>query len=420
MQNKNNFNVNYTLSNEICSGCGICEVTCYSEAITIVVEKGNFRPRVDADKCINCGLCVKVCPGIGADLIGMAKTIHIDKNIHEDKYIGRFLNCFTGFSNDHNLRYHSASGGSLTQFLIWLLEKKKIDGAIVTKFDKNSPLKVNSFIATSKEEIISAKSSKYSPVSLHNAIKELRNAPDGRYIVVGLPCHMAGIRKLMAIDKRIREKIAGLFGIYCSGSRTFYMTEYLMHYHNIELDKLDYLAYRDNGCLGGMVAKGDGIDFYEDYQRYCHPLRTMFHPRRCLLCADHFAELADISFGDIHIEPYKKDKIGINSIIARNQIWQNILYEARQDGCLSIEPLDYNLLLKSQNMAKVKKSRYVGYGLLLKKLGKVVPDYGTTYGETIKIKYFIGYIRNTIDRFIGSHKILWSLISIINSKVNIH
>ncbi|MCS2715593.1 hypothetical protein NXW16_19855 [Bacteroides thetaiotaomicron] len=42
----------------------------------------------------------------------------------------------------------------VTQLLVWMLEKKLIDGAAVTAFSSKSELLVHSFIATTKEEIL--------------------------------------------------------------------------------------------------------------------------------------------------------------------------------------------------------------------------------------------------------------------------
>lgn len=416
-------NINIVLLHNICTGCGICEALCPNDAINFIVQNGRLLPSIDDHKCRNskgCHRCYDACPGVGIDLVRVAKNLFVDENMHENKYLGRYVACFTGCSANQDLRYHAASGGMVSQFLIWLLENDKIDGAIVTKFVKEAPLKVKSFIATSKEDILASKSSKYAPVSLHSAVKELREAKGKQYVVVGVPCHIEGMRKLMAIDKRIREKVVGLFAIYCSGSRTFCMTEYIMKEHKIDINSIDYLSYRDNGCLGGMVVKGKNVNFYEDYQRYCHPLRTMFHPRRCLFCVDHFGELADVSFGDIHIKPFSDDKIGINSVVTRTTYWQQLLKEAEKSGCLTLKPLDVKLLLESQKMAKIKKTRYIGYCLLNKKLGRTVPDYGTTYGIKLSMSHVIDYIKNSVDRYIGCHKRLWFLIPVIKSKVYIH
>ena len=416
-------NISYTLKNNLCTGCGICQGACPSHAVSIVVHKGEFRPQIDVSRCNNskgCHRCYDVCPGLGANLLELAKKEFGEDGVIEDKYIGRYLECYTGYSKDEELRYHAASGGCVSQFLIWLLENKKIDGAVVTKFDKSAPLKVRSFIAKSKAEVLLAKSSKYAPVSLFDVVQDVKKDEGSRFVIVGVPCQIEGVRKLLSIDKKFREKVCGLFSIYCSGSRTFNFTEYIMKERKIDLEKLDYLAYRDNGCLGGLVAKGTNIDFYEDYQSYCHPLRSIFIPRRCTLCVDHFGELSDLSFGDIHIAPYSADKIGINSIVARTSKWKKLLENAAADGVLSLDKLSPSILLESQKMAKVKKSRNVSYGLLLKKLGRKVPDYGSTYNARLKIKTILDFLQMRMQQFIGRHNKLWFLIPLLKGKVNIH
>ncbi len=413
-------NITYTLRSGLCTGCGICQGACPSDAIKFVIDNGEFRPVVDNIKCNNrkgCHRCYDACPGLGVNLIEYATDLYNEENIRVDKYIGRYIHCYTGYSTDEGLRFHSASGGVLSQFLIWLLNNNYVDGAVVTRFNKKSPLKVETFIATTPDEIRAAKSSKYSPVTFNNVVRDIKVATGKRYVIVGLPCHIEGLRKLMNADSKLREKIVGLFAIYCSGSRTFNFTEYLFKARGIDIDKVNYLAYRDNGCLGGMVVKGDCIDYYEDYLSYSNPLRTIFYPRRCLLCADHFGELADVCFGDIYVKPYSDDKIGVNSVVVRSNYWNQMLRQAREDGVITLEELDEKVLLSSQNMAKVKKSRNIAYGFLNKKLNRVVPDYGNTYRAKITFKVIINYIRMSSERFIGRHENLWWVIPFVKSKL---
>ena len=131
-------------------------------------------------------------------------ALNFDETKH-DKLIGAYIKCFTGHSNDYNIRYHSASGGMVTQLLIWLLEKKYINGAYVTKFNPQNELMVESFLATTKEEIIQSKSSKYSPVTLNTAIESIKSK-EGKFIIVGVPCHIQGFRKYERIDKTFKNK----------------------------------------------------------------------------------------------------------------------------------------------------------------------------------------------------------------------
>lgn len=439
-----NPNINYTLNNDICTGCGICEGACPSGAIITVVKGGRFLPQIDDERCNNkkgCHRCYDSCPGVGVDLMKIARERFTDPGTQEDKMCGRYLKCYTGYSNDHEVRYHCASGGMVSQFLIWLLENKKIDGAVVTKFDSENPLLATSFIATTREEIISARSSKYSPVSLHNAAQDIKAAKGMHYVVVGLPCHIEGMRKLMAIDKKLREKISGLFAIYCSCGRTFYMTEHVFKERGISKNDLTYFQYRDEGCLGKMVAKSsekgggtikvvnchsesilydDERVYKEHFQSYYHPLRSFFIPRRCLLCIDHYGELGDICFGDIHIKPYSDDKIGVNSIIVKKQNWLDLLMECAEDGDIQINEIPFETISVSQQMSFKKKGRNGAFINIGKKLGWVMPKYDVDYLRQPTHHDWMNYAQNRIQQFLGRHKWLWPLVTKMKSKVNIH
>lgn len=405
-------NISYTLKHDLCTGCGICSGACPSGAISTVICNGRFLPTVDESRCNNskgCHRCYDACPGVGVEL---TKGVSFLNGPYNAPLIGLFHSCYVGYSSDKDLRYHAASGGMVSQFLVWLLENKKIDGAIVSRFEKSNPLKVKSFIARTKEDVLAAKSSKYAPVSMHDAVKELKAAPEGKYVVVGLPCHIQGFRKLEAIDKKLASKVIGHFAIYCSASRTFNFTEYVMKERGIRIDDIDYLAYRDRGNQGGLVVQGKDIDYYQDYRKYCHPLKSIFNPRRCLLCIDHYGELSDISFGDINIAPYNEDKVGINSIIVRTPIWHALLKEAEDSGCIHLDEVESLEVNQSQPSAKMKKGRNMRFIYMLHKLGCVVPQYdihANYYGKSDVLQY----IMNRVQKFVGRHRSLWFLIRFI-------
>lgn len=410
-------NISYTLQHDLCTGCGICEDACPSKAISIIIKNGRFLPNINNKLCKNdkgCHRCIDVCPGIGVDICRIAKEKFVDENTKTDKLVGRYLKCYTGHSNEHDIRYHSASGGMVSQFLIFLLEKKYIDGAVVTAFDPDNELLVKSYIATTAEEVLNAKSSKYGPVSLHGMANEIKNAKGSRYVIVGLPCHIEGFRKLEAIDKKFREKIAGYFAIYCSSGRTFYLTEYVFKERNIKKDQLRYFAYRDEGCLGSMVAiENNGRKTVERYQSYYHPLRSFFIPRRCLFCIDHYGELADISFGDIHIAPYINDKIGINSLVVRKQAWLDLLLQAKNEGYITLEEISVETLNSSQKMAYKKKIRNGQFINLNKLIGNIVPQYDVDYLRRPTLRTVVDYVQNRTQQFAGTHKSMWWLVSLL-------
>lgn len=409
-------NIAYTLRHQLCTGCGVCEDACPSKAIQIVVHQGKFEPKVNEKLCGNskgCHRCYDTCAGLGINLVGMAKSYFTDDGIKEDKMVGRYLRCFSGYSNDYDIRYHSASGGMVSQFLIWLLENDKIDGAVVTKFDRDNPLMVKTFIATSREEVILARSSKYAPVSLNHASRDIKAASGHRYVVVGIPCHIQGFRKLMETDKRLREKVIGLFAIYCSSGRTFNLTEHVMKERKIQRENLSYFAYRDNGCLGNMKAICNGEVYEERYQSYYHPLRSFFIPRRCLFCIDHYGELGDICFGDLHIEPYIRDKIGVNSLVVRKRMWLDYLSEAQNEGYITLTEIPFETVSASQKMSFKKKGRNGTFIHIGEKMGWIVPKYDVDYLRRPTIHDWLDYAQNRMQQFLGNHKSLWWLVSLL-------
>lgn len=411
-------NISYTTRYHLCTGCGVCEGACPSHAISMQVKKGKFRPIVDEKSCKNskgCHRCYETCPGIGIDLIGLARKNFQDKEIKQNKYAGTYLKCFTGHSKSYDIRFHCASGGMVSQFLIYLLEKGYIQGAVVTAFDKDAPLLVHSYIARTKEEVLAGKSSKYAPVTLNHVIQDIKST-EGKYVIVGLPCHIAGFRKYEQYDKKFKKLISGYFSIYCSSGRSFYLTEYVFKTRKIHKDQLDYFAYRDNGCLGNMVAKGKGFEHEERFQDYYQPLRSFFVPKRCTMCIDHYGELSDVSFGDIHIDPYIDDTIGVNSLIVRNRRFLNWLYEAKNEQAITLDEISVAMVNKGQVMAKIKKERNSTFIRINKILGKKVPWYDVLPKEGKQLKWFVSYLHTNIQQFIGSHKWMWWAIEIFKGK----
>ncbi|MFR9542842.1 MAG: Coenzyme F420 hydrogenase/dehydrogenase, beta subunit C-terminal domain [Rikenellaceae bacterium] len=415
-------NISYTLRHNLCTGCGVCEGACPTTAISFVARNGEFRPQINEALCNNdkgCHRCYDVCPGVGVNLVAIANEKFNDAEATTDYMAGRYLKCFSGCSNDYDIRYHSASGGMITQFLIFLLEKGYIDGAVVTKFDPQKELLVNSFIARTKQDILDAKSSKYSPVTLNTAASDIK-ATEGKYIIVGLPCHIQGFRKLEAIDKKFRERIAGYFTIYCSSGRSFYLTEHVFKERNIDKTKLSYFAYRDDGCLGSMVVKGkvkgEDCTYKERFQSYYHPLRSFFIPYRCLFCYDHYGELGDISFGDIHVDPYIDDKVGVNSLIVRNRVHLDWLLEAKKEGAITLDEISVDVVNSSQDMAYKKKGSHTTFIKLCKMFGMTMPVYDREHKDSNKLKSVIAFVHTRMQQYIGKHKKMWFLIDYLKGK----
>lgn len=81
-------NINHTVQNNLCTGCGICEDICPKHCIKIVLKDGELRPLLDESLCLGykCGRCLKVCPGVGINLVDLAKQQYDNEGTKEDKY----------------------------------------------------------------------------------------------------------------------------------------------------------------------------------------------------------------------------------------------------------------------------------------------------------------------------------------------
>ena len=409
-------NVEFVTKNRLCVGCGLCEDVCPKKCITIKRYRGELRPVVNSTSCLGmkCKRCLKVCPGVEMNLNVMANMLFCDNTIKEDRCIGRYVALHIGYSRDKDIRFHSASGGMVSQFLIYLLEKNIIDGAVVTGFGKDhlTPL---SYIARTKDEIVNARSSKYCPVALNKMGDKVAHL-DGKYVIVGLPCHIQGFRKRMANDKHLREKVVGLFAIYCSSGRNYYAQDYLLYHYGFKRNELNYFAFRDNGCLGNLLIESESgkhleVPFSNYYGRM---LRSFFKPHRCLTCIDHYGELADVCFGDIHIKPYSDDHVGINSWITRTNYWEQQFKNAAKEGYVKMDDVDAETLNNSQaTMLYPKKRRAKAVMNMDRLAGRSIPKYDKSL-ERPRLKDYISEVVCMCQQFIGRRKPLWFIIEFIN------
>lgn len=47
----------------LCCGCTACYVICPKNAISMIEDEEGFDyPQVDAEKCVQCYQCIKICP----------------------------------------------------------------------------------------------------------------------------------------------------------------------------------------------------------------------------------------------------------------------------------------------------------------------------------------------------------------------
>lgn len=385
--------VQYCTDNSLCCSCGFCADICPTDAIKITEKKHLFTPSVDDSKCVKCGLCYDLCAGKGNEWFKKCSVIS-ERQKNQTEYtedLGFHSRCFVAHSSNEDLRFHCASGGVVTTLLLYMLRTKQIDGAIVTRFTKQNPLAVETIIATTEEEIIEAKSSKYCPVHMDGIIKQLKTF-EGKVAFVGLPCQIQTLRNIEEIYAWLRDKVYILIGLYCSGGKDTRALDYLLKKNGIKKEGIKTFAYRDDGCLGYVKATYDtekdnkSVPYVQAYNL----LHSYFKPERCVQCIDHFAYLADISIGDIDCEPYNKDTVGSNSVIIRTDIADKIFTECVDSKDIVSEHIAVEEVMRSQKIIPLRKSLFSAYTSFRKVFFRATPQYDKRFMTT---KSFGGFKR---------------------------
>lgn len=401
--NKLKPSVAFCAKNNLCTGCGVCRDVCLNHAISIEKANGLNKPVVDATKCKNdmgCSRCFDVCPGQGIDLKKRNQDLFDNNRASKDEKIGLYQECFIAHSCDEEIRYHAASGGCTSTFLIYLLEQGYIKGAVVTRFSTEDPFKPEPFIATTKEEILQAKSSKYIPVSMSGIATKVK-AFDGKVAVVGIPCHIQGFRKLASLDKRFSEKIFAYIGLFCSSFNDERSIDHICKTHSINRYQVSAFTFRDEGCMGVLKATyKDGSVRRIPYSKYKAPLRSFYKPERCLSCIDHFANLADISFGDISVLPYSNDKIGSNSVVVRSNDIDKIFNDALAQNRISAQKVDVSEIKRGQVILPYRESVFIGVQKLRLFFGRPVAKYDFEFNQNFSIKSVLLVVKYKIQRFL--------------------
>jgi len=399
----------------LCTGCGTCAGICPNEAVKMHIVEGLYLPKIEEGKCNECGICVKSCPGYSVDFEELNSSIF--RKQPDDASLGNFLGCYIGHSNSRGVRYNSSSGGMATQLAIFALEKGLIDGALVVRMRKDRSLEPEPFIAKTREEVISSSKSKYCPVAANEALKQVFKE-DGRFAVVGLPCHIHGIRKAEKLSKILEKRIVLHIGLMCSHTVNFAGTEFLLEKTHIRKELVTELNYRGRGWPGSMSIRVRDypeltIPYLGSWNAYWPIFSSFFFtPMRCIMCSDETNELADISLGDAWLPELESEKSGQSIIIARTKKAEDILALMGSAKAISIRRVDPEKVKQSQALPlKFKKDDLNTRLLLLKLLGKQTPKFNVEPNSTDSL---IARLRALFPYFnirVSSNKCLKSLLA---------
>ena len=391
------------LANEsLCTSCGTCSGICPQGAIQLIRDerRGILLPYVDEEKCTNCGLCLEVCPGREINFIKM--NWEVFGKIPRDPFIGNYIRCYIGYARDLRIRLNGASGGIITALLLFLLEEEIIDGVVVAvmrEYTKPKP-----YVIRKPKDLLAAQGSIYMPVPMGTIIKYIMRHEE-RYAIVGLPCHIEGLRKAERLFRELRERIILRVGLFCGGIINLLGHSFILRKMKVDVNNVKNIKYRGRGWPGYIrIILRDRKEKRVPFIIFWSLVYPFFLPIRCILCLDPTNELADLSCGDAWLpEIIKRDRIGTSLIITRTKKGDELVRRAIEKHYIEAVETTASDVIRSQGTGLLyRKIDNVVRRYMLKKLGLQVPKYVYPYSRsniTSYLRTFITYLKLMCGRY---------------------
>lgn len=215
-----------------CCGCTACASICPKDAISMEPDTLGFKyPKVDLSRCIDCGLCEKVC----------AFNDHYDKspNLKEPKI-------YAARHKDMHEIETSRSGAAFIAISDYILK----NGGVVYGAGYKDHFRVAHKRATTKEERNEFKGSKYVQSDLDRIFRQVKDdLKQGETVLFsGTPCQTAGLNSY--IGKKLRENLV-LVDIVCHGVPSPYIwRDYLNYLEKKYKNKIVTVNFRDKSRVG--------------------------------------------------------------------------------------------------------------------------------------------------------------------------
>jgi coenzyme F420 hydrogenase subunit beta len=314
---------------------------------------------IDADRCVQCGVCVAACPtdsiGIGEDdlpeLVKMCTGCSLCWDFcprgglqYESTWkitggsasesvegMGRVEESFTARVKSRIDGVQD--GGFVSALLISLLEAGEIDGALLARESETERWKGEAFLARTPQEIRECAGSFYNQTLAlgHVDFEDYDLPPNPKIAVVGTPCEIEGIKAMQARpwswgSSKV-EAITLTVALLCTKSFNYekLMLEEIRDKRSVDLDAVG----RVDIIRGKMIVQGlEGETILEEPIRDFHGAAL----KGCDECADFMGHAADISVGSVGSAD------GYSSVLVRSEEGLAAFDSVRES--LELRPLD--------------------------------------------------------------------------------
>lgn len=336
-----------------CCGCRACENICPQDAITMEKnQEGFYYPKVNYEKCVDCGLCRKVCPMVNK----------IDKN--KEKYLEQ-PKCYAVTTKNEDVLNKSTSGGMFYEIAKYVLD----NNGVVYGSTMDKDLKVKHIVIEKIENMPKIMGSKYVNSDLGDCFKSIREQLNNKQLVLfsGVPCQCAALQKylLKDYDNLITVEVV------CHGTpNQDLFDKYIKYLENKEKAKVVDYKFRSKeaskwGTFRGNITylrngteynKSVNADFDKYYSSF---LNAENYRESCYVCP--FANkdrYSDFTLGDFwgieSINTELKEVNGVSSVIINTK--QGIeLFNTIKDNIITKEVTYKDVSMKNSQLREPSK-----------------------------------------------------------------
>lgn len=328
-----------------CTSCQLCAAVCPKDAIKIVLnENGFYRPVVDELKCVDCGVCTKVCYKFDS-CIRMSSAEDLEKEP-----------LYSAWTKDDTLIKETTSGG-----IADLLARQFIaDGYKVAGVTYNDEkVRAEHTIAATVEGTIPFRGSKYIQSYTLDAMKDVvKLCRNEKYAVFGTPCQIYALCKLAEMRK-VREHFI-FVDLYCHGCPSLSVWTKYNDYIKRKLDikQFDKVQFRSKiKGWGGfyVLVVVDGKPVFKSNPKEDEFYELFFSDQvlndSCKDCKLRGTlEYTDIRLGDFWGKKYLKNHRGVSAVSLVTELGTKYLERIKSD--IEYEKCEYSEFLPYQSYGK--------------------------------------------------------------------
>ena len=319
----------------LCTGCAGCVIACPHDVIGYRHEPGAYKPfhleeELGHDDCGHgvkgCTSCTRACPRF-RNWETEADRHLFARERRPDEVSGIYRDILLTRAGDKAVHELGQDGGLVSAILIWCLDNRVIDGALVSHLEGDGGWKAIPALATDRGSVLAAAGSRYTYSANTLALTEAREQGLQSLALVGMSCQTSigpvmWHRKVGKAGRPIKLNI----GLLCSKSFDDSIFE--------ELFEAKYRLRKDK--IAKMNIKGvfqiwmDNGDYHEVPLKECHAWTR----EGCNHCPDFAAEHADISTGGIG-----EDNDWTLTIV-RTELGRHIISTMVDEGVIEARPGD--------------------------------------------------------------------------------